>query len=50
MECPDCVNGVCSRCDGTGEEITLGGLGHNEPCEKCGGSGDCPRCDGENEI
>jgi len=36
----------CPRCKGSGEEITLGGLGHNKRCPKCDGRGVCPRCNG----
>lgn len=51
--CPDCSgsgSGDCSRCKGTGEEITYGGAGHNKPCENDCDDGKCPRCQGTGKI
>ncbi len=56
-DCPDCDNpgnGECARCHGTGYEpgvinqIASSLAGEDgEDCSECGGSGDCPSCDGD---
>lgn len=40
----------CLGCFDTGECLTCWGIEQNEPCERCGGSGDCPDCKGKNRV
>lgn len=41
IDCPECSDGTCLRCDGDGLW-----LGNYEVCDKCDGDGDCWLCDG----
>lgn len=46
--CGNCINGVCSKCNGKGKYYDTGfGNPHwVDPCVVCGGNGKCPSCGG----
>lgn len=62
VKCPDCYGvtifpigtGVCSECNGTGEDISFWNLsnwvGEPDPCPECSGSCVCQTCNGEGMV
>jgi DnaJ-class molecular chaperone len=44
-------NGKCNLCSGTGIDISVAVLaGLEGDCERCGGTGVCPVCNGRGEV